>query len=99
MVGKVDGGGYLSVGQRGVHAGNVQVTAVVRTLAPVGWHEGWHPAAVGVTQGLALLCAVGEKVSPYAGSIDEWMESGDEEEGNARMEMWMRDFNNERDEK
>lgn len=63
MVGEVDRGGYLSVGQRGVHAGHVQVAAVVRPLAPIGRHEGRHPAAVGMTQGLALLRAVGEQVS------------------------------------
>ncbi|KAG8015087.1 hypothetical protein GBF38_022379, partial [Nibea albiflora] len=63
LVGEVDGRGYLSVGQRGVHAGYVQVAAVVRPLATVGWHEGRHPAAVGVAQGLALLRAVGEQVS------------------------------------
>ncbi len=76
MVGEVDGGGYLSVWQRGVHAGDMQVAAVVRPLAPVGWHEGWHPAAVRVAQGLALLCAVGEQVSTYKEDTDKGMKSG-----------------------
>lgn len=75
MVGEVDGGGYLSVWQRGVHAGDVQVAAVVRTLAAVRRHEGRHPAAVGVTQGFALLRAVGEQVGACAqdsdGELDE----------------------------
>lgn len=63
MVGEVDGGRYLSVGQRSVHAGDVQVAAVVRPLAPVRRHKGRHPASVGVTQGLALLSAVRKQVS------------------------------------
>lgn len=62
MVGEVDGGGYLSVGKRGVHAGDVQVATVIRPLASIRRHKGRHPAAVGMTQGLTLLCAVGEQV-------------------------------------
>lgn len=65
MVGQVDRRGYLSVGQRGVHAGHMQVAAVVGPLAPVGGHERRHPAAVRVAQGLALLGAVGEQVSAW----------------------------------
>lgn len=71
MVGQVGGGRYLSVGQRGVHAGDVQVAAVVWPLTPVGWHEGRHPAAVGVAQGLALLRAVGEQVSTCREDTDK----------------------------
>lgn len=72
MVGEVDGGRYLSVGQGGVHAGDVQVAAVVRSLAPVGWHKGRHPAAIGVAQGLAFLRAVGEKVGAYTADTYGW---------------------------
>lgn len=65
LVGKVDGGRYLSVGKRGIHAGHMQVATVVGPLAPIRRHKRWHPAAVGVTQGLALLRAVGEKVRAW----------------------------------
>lgn len=74
LVGQVDGGGYLCVGQCGVHAGDVQVAAVVRPLTPLGRHEGRHPAAVGVAQGLALLCAVGEQVSTCSENTGRGME-------------------------
>lgn len=52
---------YLCVRDR-VHAGHVEVAAVVRALTPVRGHEARHPAAVRVAQGLALLCAVREQV-------------------------------------
>lgn len=88
MVGEVDRRGYLSVGQRGVHAGYVQVAAVVRSLAPVGWHEGWHPAAVGVAQGLALLRAVGEQVSTCRQGTDRGMENGGAVKQGEMGERW-----------
>ena len=91
MVGQVDGGGYLSVGQRGVHAGDVQVAAVVRPLAPVGRHEGRHPAAVRVAQGLALLRAVGEQVSACREDKDGGMESGSGRR-QGKTKRWKEDF-------
>lgn len=88
MVGEDDGGGYLSVGQRGVHAGDVQVAAVVRPLAPVGRHEGRHPAAVGVAQGLALLRAVGEQVGACGVDTDQggWRERWKDGNVNGRLQ-------------
>ena len=90
MIGEVDGGGYLSVGQRGVHAGDVQVAAVVRPLAPVGRHKGGHPAAVRVTQGLALLRAVGEQVSACSEVTDQGRWEKCERVG--RRERWKCDI-------
>lgn len=77
LVGKVDGGRYLSVRQRGVHAGHVQVATVVWPLAPIGRHKRWHPAAVGVPKGLALLRAVGEKVRAWWIPMDRHKEGKD----------------------
>lgn len=88
MVGEVDGRGYLSVGQSSVHAGYVQVAAVVRPLAPIGWHEGRHPAAVGVAQGLALLRAVGEQVSACRHGTDRGMENGGGAVKQGEMGKW-----------
>lgn len=76
MVGEVDGGGYLSVRQCGIHARDMQIAAVVRPLAPVGRHKGGHPAAVRVAQGLAFLCAVRKQVSAWREDTGRWMESG-----------------------
>lgn len=72
LVGKVDRGRYLSVRQRCIHAGHMQVATVVRPLAPIRRHKRRHPAAVGVTQGLALLCAVGEKIRAWWIPIERW---------------------------
>lgn len=49
-----------------VHAGHVEVAAVVWALAPVGGHEAGHPAAIRMAQGLALLRAVREQIGPCA---------------------------------
>lgn len=57
---------YLCVRDR-VHAGHVEVAAVVRALTPVGGHEARHPAAVRVAQGFTLLRAVREKVGTCGG--------------------------------
>ena len=72
LVGKVDGGRYLSVRQCCIHAGHVQVATVVGPLAAISRHKRRHPAAVGVTQGLALLRAVGEKVGAWWIPIERW---------------------------
>lgn len=96
LVGEVDGRGYLSVGQCGVHAGDVQVAAVVRPLAPVGRHKSRHPAAVGVAQGLAFLCAVRKEVSTWREVTDrgdrKWKHDelgrGGKVGGRLRAEIW-----------
>lgn len=52
---------HFSVWNR-VHARYVQIAAVIRSLASIGWDERRHPAPIWVAQCFTFLCAIGEEI-------------------------------------